>query len=226
MSTFSFRRSGKKAFRHIAHGLIPTATIAPRPAVPRTPPPRSPYPSPERPRSALAAAILSSSLTGRTIALPPARPRSFSESDCSRSETHTTFQPYASTALYTRDGEPESLAGRPRLPSPRLSEDHDDDDEEEEEDLERSVLSDEDGHVYQSLDRRGRSPTRDGYDLYARPVKQSDVLSEGREETDDSAFDIVSPLPPEEAEGQQMFPTPVQKATPSKLEQRHFILVS
>uniref|UniRef100_A0A8K9XGV3 Centrosomal protein 89 n=1 Tax=Oncorhynchus mykiss TaxID=8022 RepID=A0A8K9XGV3_ONCMY len=120
--------------------------------------------------SALAAAILSSSLTGRTIALPPARPRSFSESDCSRSETHTTFEPYASTALYTRDGEPESLAGRPRLPSPGLSEDHDD--EEEEEDLERSVLSDEDGHVYQSLDRRGRSPTRDRYDIYARPVKQ------------------------------------------------------
>ncbi|XP_036820417.1 centrosomal protein of 89 kDa-like [Oncorhynchus mykiss] len=170
MSTFSFRRSGKKAFRHIAHGLIPAATIAPRPAVPRTPPPRSPYPSPERPRSALAAAILSSSLTGRTIALPPARPRSFSESDCSRSETHTTFEPYASTALYTRDGEPESLAGRPRLPSPGLSEDHDD--EEEEEDLERSFLSDEDGHVYQSLDRRGRSPTRDRYDIYARPVKQ------------------------------------------------------
>uniref|UniRef100_A0A8K9WNB9 Centrosomal protein 89 n=1 Tax=Oncorhynchus mykiss TaxID=8022 RepID=A0A8K9WNB9_ONCMY len=218
MSTFSFRRSGKKAFRHIAHGLIPAATIAPRPAVPRTPPPRSPYPSPERPRSALAAAILSSSLTGRTIALPPARPRSFSESDCSRSETHTTFEPYASTALYTRDGEPESLAGRPRLPSPGLSEDHDD--EEEEEDLERSVLSDEDGHVYQSLDRRGRSPTRDRYDIYARPVKQSDVLSECREETDDSAFDIVSPLPPEEAEVQQIFPTPVQKATPSKLEQR------
>uniref|UniRef100_A0A8C7IE55 Centrosomal protein 89 n=1 Tax=Oncorhynchus kisutch TaxID=8019 RepID=A0A8C7IE55_ONCKI len=120
--------------------------------------------------SALAAAILSSSLTGRTIALPPARPRSFSESDCSRSETHTTFEPYASTALYTRDGEPESLAGRPRLPSPGLSEDHDD--EEEEEDLESSVLSDEDGHVYQSLDRRGRSQTRDGYDIYARPVKQ------------------------------------------------------
>ncbi|XP_045545734.1 centrosomal protein of 89 kDa isoform X1 [Salmo salar] len=215
MSKFSFRRSEKKAFKHIAHGLIPAATIAPRPAVPRTPPPRSPYPSPERPRSALAAAILSSSLTGRTIALPPARPRSFSESDRSLSETHATFQPYASTALYTRDGWPESLAGRPRLPSPGLSEDHDDDDEEE--DVERSVLSDEDGHVYQSLDRQGRSPTRDRYDVYARPVKQSDVLSEGKEETDDSAFDIVSPLPPEEAEIQR---SPVQKATSPKLEQR------
>uniref|UniRef100_A0A673XWY6 Centrosomal protein 89 n=1 Tax=Salmo trutta TaxID=8032 RepID=A0A673XWY6_SALTR len=123
-------------------------------------------------RSALAAAILSSSLTGRTIALPPARPRSFSESDRSLSETHATFQPYASTALYTRDGWPESLAGRPRLPSPGLSEDHDDDDDDEEEYVERSVLSDEDGHVYQSLDRQGRSPTRDRYDVYARPVKQ------------------------------------------------------
>ncbi|XP_029624420.1 centrosomal protein of 89 kDa isoform X4 [Salmo trutta] len=217
MSKFSFRRSEKKAFKHIAHGLIPAATIAPRPAVPRTPPPRSPYPSPERPRSALAAAILSSSLTGRTIALPPARPRSFSESDRSLSETHATFQPYASTALYTRDGWPESLAGRPRLPSPGLSEDHDDDDDDEEEYVERSVLSDEDGHVYQSLDRQGRSPTRDRYDVYARPVKQSDVLSEGKEETDDSAFDIVSPLPPEEAEIQR---SPVQKATSPKLEQR------
>ncbi|KAK6293994.1 hypothetical protein J4Q44_G00348240 [Coregonus suidteri] len=209
MSKFSFRRSEKKAFKHIAYGLIPAATVAPRPAVPRTPPPRSPYPSPERPRSALAAAILSSSLTGRTVAIPPARPRSFSESNCSRSETHSTLDPYASTALYTRDRWPESLAGRPRLPSPGLSEDHDDDDDDD--DDESAVLSDEDGHVYQSLDRQGRSP------IYARPVKRAAVQSEEEEEPDDSVFDIVSPLPPEEAEVQQ---SPVQKATSPKLEQR------
>uniref|UniRef100_A0A8D0HU97 Uncharacterized protein n=1 Tax=Sphenodon punctatus TaxID=8508 RepID=A0A8D0HU97_SPHPU len=34
----------------VSHGLVPAATIAPKPAVPRTPPPRSPNPSPERPR--------------------------------------------------------------------------------------------------------------------------------------------------------------------------------
>ncbi|NXF08098.1 CEP89 protein, partial [Smithornis capensis] len=55
---------------HIAHGLVPAASIAPKPAVPRTPPPRSPTPSPERPRSALAAAILATTLTGRTVAIP------------------------------------------------------------------------------------------------------------------------------------------------------------
>ncbi|CAG03079.1 unnamed protein product, partial [Tetraodon nigroviridis] len=66
--------------KHIGPGLVPAASIAPRAAVPRTPPPRSPDPSPERPRSALAAAILSSSLTGQTWAIPPARMRSLSES--------------------------------------------------------------------------------------------------------------------------------------------------
>uniref|UniRef100_A0A3B3ZWA0 Centrosomal protein 89 n=1 Tax=Periophthalmus magnuspinnatus TaxID=409849 RepID=A0A3B3ZWA0_9GOBI len=85
MLKFSFRRDREKDFKHISHGLIPAASIAPKPAVPRTPPPRSPDPSPERPRSALAAAILSSSLTGQTWALPPIRPRFFTESDPSDS---------------------------------------------------------------------------------------------------------------------------------------------
>ncbi|XP_019065671.1 centrosomal protein of 89 kDa isoform X4 [Fukomys damarensis] len=44
-----FRRSRRSQFRHIVHGLLPAASIAPKPAVPRTPPPRSPNPSPERP---------------------------------------------------------------------------------------------------------------------------------------------------------------------------------
>ncbi|KAG8562749.1 hypothetical protein GDO81_015799 [Engystomops pustulosus] len=48
--SFPFRRRGANQFKHIAHGLIPAATVAPRSAVPRTPPPRSPNPSPERPR--------------------------------------------------------------------------------------------------------------------------------------------------------------------------------
>ncbi|XP_019391381.1 PREDICTED: centrosomal protein of 89 kDa isoform X2 [Crocodylus porosus] len=80
--------------KHIAHGLVPAATIAPKPAVPRTPPPRSPNPSPERPRSALAAAILVTTLTGRTVAIPQPRQRSLSESDSTCLEQEG-FEPYA-----------------------------------------------------------------------------------------------------------------------------------
>ncbi|XP_074769124.1 centrosomal protein of 89 kDa isoform X7 [Athene noctua] len=80
--------------KHIARGLVPAATIAPKPAVPRTPPPRSPNPSPERPRSALAAAILATTLTGRTVAIPQPRQRSLSESDSTYVEQEC-FEPYA-----------------------------------------------------------------------------------------------------------------------------------
>ncbi|KFQ40606.1 Centrosomal protein of 89 kDa, partial [Mesitornis unicolor] len=80
--------------KHIAHGLVPAATIAPKPAVPRTPPPRSPNPSPERPRSALAAAILATTLTGRTVAIPQPRQRSLSENDSTYVEQEC-FEPYA-----------------------------------------------------------------------------------------------------------------------------------
>ncbi|XP_013913294.1 PREDICTED: centrosomal protein of 89 kDa [Thamnophis sirtalis] len=93
---FYFRRGRRGLFKHIAHGLIPAATIAPKPAVPRTPPPRSPNPSPERPRSALAAAILVTTLTGRTIALPQPRQRSLSESDASYlQDQEDCIEPYA-----------------------------------------------------------------------------------------------------------------------------------
>ncbi|CAI5782594.1 Hypothetical predicted protein [Podarcis lilfordi] len=90
-------RSGRRGqFKHIAHGLIPAATIAPKAAVPRTPPPRSPNPSPERPRSALAAAILVTTLTGRTIAIPQPRQRSLSESDASYLQDQENYiEPYA-----------------------------------------------------------------------------------------------------------------------------------
>ncbi|KAM4825998.1 centrosomal protein of 89 kDa isoform 2-T2 [Thomomys bottae] len=86
----SFRRDRKRQFKHIVHGFLPAASIAPKPAVPRTPPPRSPDPSPERPRSALAAAILATTLTGRTVAIPQPRPRSWSESDTSVEMDSTT----------------------------------------------------------------------------------------------------------------------------------------
>ncbi|XP_041930205.1 LOW QUALITY PROTEIN: centrosomal protein of 89 kDa [Alosa sapidissima] len=195
---FSFRRSERKAFKHIAHGLIPAATIAPRPAVPRTPPPRSPNPSPERPRSALAAAILTSSLTGRTVAIPPVRARSFSESDCLRSEHSDDFQPFATTALYTRDRWSDVPVGlRPRCPSPGRSAEDEDDEEEEEEDegLEEEELS-EDGHVYQSVENPIRSPSQDL--IYAVPLKLRASQSDGDILTEDSTFDIVSPLHTEE----------------------------
>ncbi|XP_042340163.1 centrosomal protein of 89 kDa isoform X2 [Plectropomus leopardus] len=162
MLKFSFRREKDKDFKHIAHGLIPAASIAPKPAVPRTPPPRSPNPSPERPRSALAAAILSSSLTGQTWAIPPARPRSFSASDQSES---FISEPNISKALFNRDRWSEDFDSRPRLPSSDHS-------EEELEDKEEDVESEEDReeeHVYQTLDRREDCSITEP--VYSTPLK-------------------------------------------------------
>ncbi|KAM4597370.1 centrosomal protein of 89 kDa [Fundulus diaphanus] len=144
MLKFNFRREKDKEFKHIAHGLIPAASIAPKAAVPRTPPPQSPDPSPDRHRSALAAAILSSSLTGQTWAIPPARPRSFSETDRSGS---FLSEPNFSAALYTRDRWSEDLASRPPLSSPDHSEGGLEDDEE---DVDNQDDAEE--HVYQTLD--------------------------------------------------------------------------
>ncbi|XP_027557315.1 centrosomal protein of 89 kDa isoform X2 [Neopelma chrysocephalum] len=112
--SFLFRRGRPGPFKHIAHGLVPAATIAPKPAVPRTPPPRSPNPSPERPRSALAAAILATALTGRTVAIPQPRQRSLSESD-STSLEQEGFEPYA-TVTQLRIGSTWKLDGCDRSP--------------------------------------------------------------------------------------------------------------
>uniref|UniRef100_A0A671RFU6 Centrosomal protein of 89 kDa-like n=1 Tax=Sinocyclocheilus anshuiensis TaxID=1608454 RepID=A0A671RFU6_9TELE len=159
-------------------------------AVPRTPPPRSPNPSSGRPRSALAAAILSSSLTGRTVAIPPPRQRSYSENDRSRADSQTDFEPYAATARYTRDTWPDSVTGRPPVPSPGYSDDDEGDDSDE-------VEGDED-HVYQSLERQSRAD--DINVVYAVPLKhrKGETNSDVDEEIEDSAFDIVSPLQTEE----------------------------
>ncbi|XP_017159662.1 centrosomal protein of 89 kDa isoform X3 [Poecilia reticulata] len=146
MMKFNFRREKDKEFKHIAHGLIPAASIAPKAAVPRTPPPQSPDPSPERHRSALAAAILSSSLTGQTWVIPPTRPRSFSETD--RSESFLS-EPNGSSVLYSRDRWSEDLASRPHLSSPDHSEGELEDDKDGAGDQ-----GDADEHVYQTLDRR------------------------------------------------------------------------
>ncbi|XP_074523232.1 centrosomal protein of 89 kDa [Halichoeres trimaculatus] len=181
MLKFNFRREKDQDFRHIAPGLIPAASLAPKPAVPRTPPPHSPHPSPERPRSALAAAILSSSLTGQTWAIPPARPRSFSESE--RSESFIS-EPNLSTALFTRDRWSEDLSGRPRLSSPEHS-------EEELEDKEERVQAEEDGeeHVYQTLERH--ETNSDTEPVYAVSLKlktsttQPAQMPEGRSPSSD-----------------------------------------
>uniref|UniRef100_A0A8B9JUD3 Centrosomal protein 89 n=1 Tax=Astyanax mexicanus TaxID=7994 RepID=A0A8B9JUD3_ASTMX len=155
-------------------------------AVPRTPPPRSPNPSPERPRSALAAAILTSSLMGRTVAIPPARHRSYSESDCSHTDSQAGFEPYASTALYTRDQWPDPVASRPRMPSPQPDDDSYDDDEDDEElEIEENVERNE-SHVYQTLERQSRGPDVEA--VYASSHSHLD------DDTDNSAFDTVSPL--------------------------------
>uniref|UniRef100_A0A3P9L7I0 Centrosomal protein 89 n=1 Tax=Oryzias latipes TaxID=8090 RepID=A0A3P9L7I0_ORYLA len=104
-------------------------------------------------RSALAAAILSSSLTGQTWAIPPFRPRSSSEIDRSESivsgQNFNTAYYMSSTSSALRDRWSEDLADRPRLSSPEHSDEEFIDKEEEKEEDEE----DED-HVYQSLDTR------------------------------------------------------------------------
>ncbi|XP_054471188.1 centrosomal protein of 89 kDa [Anoplopoma fimbria] len=169
MLRFSFRREKDNEFKHIAHGLIPAASIAPKPAVPRTPPPRSPNPSPERPRSALAAAILSSSLTGQPWAIPPFRPRSFSESG--RSES-LIYEPNISTELFNRDRWSEDLGSRPRLSSPDHSEEElEEEVEDKEEEVEEEVESEEDReeHVYQTLGREEKCSIKEP--IYSVPLK-------------------------------------------------------
>ncbi|XP_047383028.1 centrosomal protein of 89 kDa isoform X1 [Sciurus carolinensis] len=113
-----FRRSRKSQFKHITPGLLPAASIAPKPAVPRTPPPRSPNLSPERPRSALAAVILATTLTGQTVAIPQPRQRSRSESDTSNVEKDSFIQPYATSSEHRLGPSWQNEMGRrPSLPS-------------------------------------------------------------------------------------------------------------
>ncbi|XP_047646763.1 centrosomal protein of 89 kDa isoform X2 [Phacochoerus africanus] len=111
-----FRRGRKRQFEHIIPGLLPAASIAPKAAVPRTPPPRSPNPSPERPRSALAAAILATTLTGRTVAIPQPRRRSHSESDTTYNEKDSFIEPYATTSELRPPPQWQNETGR-SLPS-------------------------------------------------------------------------------------------------------------
>ncbi|XP_068115710.1 centrosomal protein of 89 kDa isoform X2 [Hyperolius riggenbachi] len=163
-----FRRRQNNQFKHIAHGLIPAATVAPRSAVPRTPPPRSPNPSPERPRSALAAAILMTSLTGRTVAIPQPRQRSYSENDSTYVGEASQIEPYASASELGISQNWKDYATRKNLSSPVMSYEFDDDDDAAE-GTEEQVSDVEKEHVQQ------RSPRRDEYaavePIYSLPNK-------------------------------------------------------
>ncbi|XP_005052776.1 PREDICTED: centrosomal protein of 89 kDa isoform X2 [Ficedula albicollis] len=163
---FLFRSRRRGAFKNIAHGLVPAATIAPKPAVPRTPPPRSPNPSPERPRSALAAAILTTALTGRTVAIPHPPQRSLSESDSTYLEQER-LEPYAAVSEL-RIGSNWELDGCDRSPlqSLQISDNYGED-----EDMD-TFLSDADKEAEssgQSNEKREGSFSTDA--IYAVPCK-------------------------------------------------------
>ncbi|KAM3920624.1 centrosomal protein of 89 kDa isoform 1-T1 [Leptodactylus fuscus] len=178
--SFPFRRRSANQFKHIAHGLIPAATVAPRSAVPRTPPPRSPNPSPERPRSALAAAILMTSLTGRTVAIPQPRQRSYSENDSTYFEERDQIEPYATARDLGVEQNWRASSNHGNTSSPVMSFEFEDDDTEEQ-------MSDIEGENIEKVsERRGESVSQEP--LYAIPhkdtqkkkqtVKRQDVESE------------------------------------------------
>uniref|UniRef100_A0A2K6CDL2 Centrosomal protein 89 n=1 Tax=Macaca nemestrina TaxID=9545 RepID=A0A2K6CDL2_MACNE len=177
-----FRRGRRSQFKHIIHGLLPAASIAPKAAVPRTPPPRSPNPSPERPRSALAAAILATTLTGRTVAIPQPRRRSRSESDVSSVEQDSFIEPYATTSeLRLRPNWQSEMGRRSSLPSFETL------GCEEEEDIETQLSSSckELGDVSAQEDKGGH-----GDDLYAVPHRnQVPLLHEVDSEDDENVSD-------------------------------------
>ncbi|KAM6118081.1 LOW QUALITY PROTEIN: centrosomal protein of 89 kDa [Pterocles gutturalis] len=109
-----FRKRWEGLTKNIARGLVPAATVAPKPAVPRTPSPRSPNPSPKRRRYTLGAAIFATALTGRTVALPQPWRRSRSESDHTCVEQEC-FEPYE-TVTELRTGPNRKLDGSDRYP--------------------------------------------------------------------------------------------------------------
>ncbi|XP_053904624.1 centrosomal protein of 89 kDa isoform X3 [Malaclemys terrapin pileata] len=192
----SFRRGRTGPFKHIAHGLVPAATIAPKPAVPRTPPPRSPNPSPERPRSALAAAILVTTLTGRTIAIPQPRQRSLSESDTSCLEQECFIEPYATvTELKLGPNWKHDDSERSPVQSLEVSGNPCKD---EDMDTYLSETEKEPEHNYQGAEKREESFSNDA--IYAVPYKNKKVklpvsssvdLDENKISSHEAAFPIL-----------------------------------
>ncbi|XP_063294539.1 centrosomal protein of 89 kDa [Pelobates fuscus] len=214
---FSFSRRDRSPFRHIAHGLIPAATVAPRSAVPRTPPPRSPNPSPERPRSALAAAILLTSLTGRTVALPQPRQRSFSENDSSYVEDTSMIDPYATARDLGLEQNWKDYADRKNLGTPITSYDFEDEDTEQEmSDIERE-------QVLQESQRITSSPSKEP--IYAVPLKEkrkhnAPVSEDQRSSSNSPAKDNLEDVPEisdtdHREESRVVSDAPVTSPTPS-----------
>nr|XP_010594412.1 centrosomal protein of 89 kDa isoform X1 [Loxodonta africana] len=189
-----FQRGRKSQFKHIVHGLLPAASIAPKPAVPRTPPPRSPNPSPERPRSALAAAILATTLTGRTVAIPQPRQRSRSESDATFIGRDSSIEPYATTSeLRLRPAWQSEMGKGTSFPSFETLGYG----EEEDTDTHLSSSYKESGDVSAQRDARGHSDA-----VYAVPHRKQVPLSHGVDSEEDENISeqdgfLDSPLTPQ-----------------------------
>ncbi|MEE6500527.1 hypothetical protein FKM82_003815 [Ascaphus truei] len=214
---FTFRRRDRNQFKHIAHGLIPAATVAPRSAVPRTPPPRSPNPSPERPRSALAAAILMTSLTGRIVAMPQPRQRSYSENDSTHVEENSIIEPYATARDLGVEHNWKEYAHRKSVTSPDMSyrfEDQDTDNEMS--DIERE-------HVLHISERKDESISN--VPIYAIPHKEKkknlpetvaivDDLSEMSSDQPDleNVPKMLNPVTPQECKIDSPAVSPVPRA--------------
>ncbi|XP_055674795.1 centrosomal protein of 89 kDa isoform X1 [Falco peregrinus] len=155
----------RKDFKHITHGLIPAATIAPKPAVPCTPSPCSPNPPPEGPRSALAAAVLSATLTGRTTALPLPLQKSENYSTCVEQEC---FEPYA-TVADLRMGPNWKLDGSDRSPvqSPEILGYYDEDEDTDTHHFDADIQSQ---SSCQSNEKKGENFSTNA--IYAIPCKK------------------------------------------------------
>uniref|UniRef100_A0A2I3SBK7 Centrosomal protein 89 n=1 Tax=Pan troglodytes TaxID=9598 RepID=A0A2I3SBK7_PANTR len=130
-------------------------------------------------RSALAAAILATTLTGRTVAIPQPRQRSRSESDVSSVEQDSFIEPYATTSqLRPRPNWQSEMGRRSSLPSFETL------DYGDEEDIETQLSSSgkELGDVSAREDRGGHSD-----DLYAVPHRnQVPLLHEVDSEDDEN----------------------------------------
>ncbi|XP_069757905.1 centrosomal protein of 89 kDa isoform X4 [Narcine bancroftii] len=232
---FTFRRKDRASFKHIAHGLVPAATIAPRAAVPRTPPPRSPASSPERPRSAIAAVILTSCLTGRTVAIPQPhlalpRQRSYSESDSTRSENRSFLEPYASIDnLGFRNEWQSPIRGRPPLPLPSKSDEeyHEEEEEEEDDSLDLEQLSNKsDQPHYYVLEKEGEIHNKELMYAVPRKEKQDEIpISMSSEMTDISSDDVTSVTQIHESKSEQVQEySPVHESKGQQLiENQHMV---
>ncbi|XP_039618334.1 centrosomal protein of 89 kDa [Polypterus senegalus] len=128
-------------------------------------------------RSALAPAILATTLAGRTVAIPPVRCRSYSDSDALPSETPSLVQPYASISEFQRERNSPSAIKRPRMPSPKF-------DEHFNFALEGTEESSMEEKVYSMVNRKAISPASDNNEIIDGSIHvpvSSEVQSENLE---------------------------------------------